>query len=83
MENDPIELTEKEKLECAVKWLNRLWYGFVLEEPPKMACDDCSLWLVKCKRKKHNVMPCLEHFKVLEQFTGEGTVAGLRIGSGL
>jgi hypothetical protein len=78
---ESVELTEQEKLECTVKWLNRLWYGFVLGKPPEWACDACPHWDAKCKLKKR--IACLENFKALELFTGEGTVAGWFIGSGL
>lgn len=63
-------LTENEKMECTVKWLNALYRAWFKKEEVKLPCAECRHFGKECSKND----PPQENFKVLEQFTGEGTV---------
>lgn len=62
-------LTDDERMKCTVKWLNNLYTAYVNEQKLKHPCEGCRLF-EECGRNT----PPQANFKVLEQFTGEGTV---------
>lgn len=61
-------LNDREKMNCAVRWLNSLYRAFAEESELEVPCERCRYFPPGC-----GVMPPV-NFKVLEQFTGEGTV---------
>lgn len=91
------ELTEQEKWECTVRWLNVLYSAhFYLQagyEVPLEVVDGCLKcpFYDKCPSNYHvtddglpdlsKMIPIPMNFKVLEQFTGTGTVVGPAFGS--
>lgn len=62
-------LTDDERMKCTVKWLNNLYTAYVNEKKLKHPCEECRLF-EECGRNT----PPQANFKVLEQFTSEGTV---------
>lgn len=83
------ELSEHEKWVCTVRWLNTLYsryYFFALKELTAEefiegtdACRGCPYY-VKCpsvaKEPYRPFVPIPINFRVLERFTGAGSVAG-------
>lgn len=64
------KLTDEEKWKCVAIWLNRLYIASIKEEAPEIPCGECPLYFGKCGKD----VPPPENFKVIEQFTGEGTI---------
>jgi len=77
---DKPELTEKEKWECIVRWVNQAYrYSCFPEDYPEIEpCSKCPLMWKKCPQDLPQ-----RFFKVLEKYTGEGTVVGETISTGL
>lgn len=73
------ELTEQEKWECTVRWLNALYRHSVFPEDfPEEPCENCPLLWVKCPKNYPQ-----DSFRVLEKYTGRGTIVGHEVHSGL
>lgn len=72
--SDPaLELTEMEKWECTARWLNACYRSFPrqIEYDP---CERCPIYEKKCHLQWN--LPQV-NFKVIEQFTGPGTIVGM------
>ena len=83
---EPLPLTEQEKWECTVRWLNACYRHFVFpNDYSGDPCPDCPLQFRKCFRCDHKtgIQYISDNFRVLEQFTGDGTVVGHCVSSGL
>lgn len=65
-------LTDKEKFQCVVRWLNRFYRAYVTQTCFENPCESCPVRHEKCDRHAQ----CLpsENFEILEQFTGKDTV---------
>lgn len=86
------ELTEQEKWECTVRWLNVLYRGHhylsdgqmnveeFLEDVNTICSPGCPYY-EKCPSTAHDpyrpTMPVPMNFKVLERFTGKSSVSGV------
>lgn len=68
-------LTEKEQIECTVKWLNALYGAWIKKEEVKIPCAECRHFGKECSKND----PPQANFKVLEQYTGEGSVISFLI----
>ncbi len=70
-----IPLTDKEKYECTVRWLNRMWRSLLEQTEMEDPCEECPVRHEKCDR--YNQCEIVDNFAILERHTGENTVVKL------
>ena len=67
-------LTDNERMECTVKWLNELFTAWCFDREVKNPCGECRFFQHECGKN----IPPQANFEVMEQFTGKGTVITAR-----
>lgn len=78
------DLTDEDKYECVVRWLNRLWYGVLNADympDGSYRCTDLETPCImeECPAGKYGARTFYEcqpteNFKILEKHTGKDTV---------
>ncbi len=74
------QITEKQAWECTARWLNSMYIAYSRDEKVDIPCARCPYFVDTCRVANLDATPLKEmlcpqdFFKIIERFTGEGTI---------